>query len=53
MESMKAAHVVYVDDEPAVCRAVHKTLKRAGADVRCFQCPATVWSTWPSIGATC
>ena len=30
MESMKAAQVVFVDDEPGVCRAVHKTLERAG-----------------------
>ena len=38
MESMKAAHVVFVDDEPGVCGVVHKMLERAGADVQCFQC---------------
>jgi FixJ family two-component response regulator len=36
MDSMKAAQVVFVDDEPRVCHAVHKTLERAGAQVRCF-----------------
>ena len=36
MESMRAAHVVFVDDEPKVCQAVHKTLERAGATVCCF-----------------
>lgn len=38
MESIKAAHVVFVDDEPGVCSVVHKTLERAGANVQCFQC---------------
>ncbi len=37
MNSMKAAQVVFVDDEPRVCHAVHKTLERAGVQVRCFQ----------------
>ncbi len=37
MNSMNAAQVVFVDDEPRVCHAVHKTLERAGAQVRCFQ----------------
>ncbi len=37
MEGMKAAHVVFVDDEPRVCHAVHETLERAGARVHCFQ----------------
>lgn len=36
MDSMKAAHVVFVDDEPRVCHAVHKTLERAGTQVSCF-----------------
>jgi FixJ family two-component response regulator len=36
MESMKAAHVVFVDDEPKVCHVVRKTLERAGASVQCF-----------------
>jgi FixJ family two-component response regulator len=35
---MKAAHVVFVDDEPKVCSVVHKTLERAGANVQCFSC---------------
>ncbi len=38
MKGMRAARVVFVDDEPNVCSAVRKTLKRAGADVRCFSC---------------
>ena len=38
MENMTAARVVFVDDEPRVCHAVHKTLERAGAVVQCFQC---------------
>jgi two-component system response regulator FixJ len=38
MEDMKAAEVVFVDDEPKVCAVVHKTLERAGAHVCCFQC---------------
>jgi two-component system response regulator FixJ len=38
MESMKAAHVVFVDDEPRVSGVVRKTLERAGAKVDCFQC---------------
>jgi len=38
MECMKAAQVVFVDDEPKVCYVVHKTLERAGANVRCFPC---------------
>jgi two-component system, LuxR family, response regulator FixJ len=37
MESLKAARVVFVDDEPGVCGVVHKMLARAGADVQCFQ----------------
>lgn len=37
MESMNAACVVFVDDEPAVCAVVQKTLERAGARVQCFQ----------------
>lgn len=37
MESMKTAHVVFVDDEPGVCGVVHKMLERAGANVQCFQ----------------
>jgi len=37
MENMRAAHVVFVDDEATVCQAVHKTLERAGANVQCFQ----------------
>jgi two-component system, LuxR family, response regulator FixJ len=37
MEGMNAAQVVFVDDEPAVCSVVHKTLERAGASVACFQ----------------
>ncbi len=36
MKGIEAAHVVFVDDEPRVCHAVHKTLERAGAQVRCF-----------------
>ena len=36
MDSMKAAQVVFVDDEPRVCHAVHTTLERAGAQVHCF-----------------
>jgi len=47
---MRAARVVFVDDEPKVCSAVRKTLKRAGADVHCFACAqdclkhlATAW----------
>ncbi len=50
MKGMRAARVVFVDDEPNVCSAVHKTLKRAGADVHCFSCAqdclrhlATAW----------
>jgi two-component system response regulator FixJ len=38
VENMRAAHVVFVDDEPKVCSVVRKTLERAGADVQCFQC---------------
>jgi len=38
MESMKATRVVFVDDEPKVCRVVYKTLERVGVEVRCFQC---------------
>lgn len=38
MESIKAARVVFVDDEPAVCHVVHKLLERAGANVQCFHC---------------
>jgi len=34
--SLRAAHVVFVDDEPRVRYVVHKTLERAGAEVRCF-----------------
>jgi two-component system response regulator FixJ len=30
--------VVFVDDEPKVRDVVHKTLERAGANVRCFPC---------------
>jgi two-component system response regulator FixJ len=33
---MRAAQVVFVDDEPKVCQAVRKTLERAGANVSCF-----------------
>jgi FixJ family two-component response regulator len=36
MKGMRAARVVFVDDEPNVCAAVRKTLQRAGADVHCF-----------------
>ena len=50
MKGMKAARVVFVDDEPKVCAIVHKTLTRAGADVQCFSCAedclkhlATAW----------
>ena len=50
MTGMRAAHVVFVDDEPKVCASVRKTLKRAGADVHCFSCAqdclrhlATAW----------
>jgi two-component system response regulator FixJ len=38
MESMKAARVVFVDDELGVRHVVHKTLERAGANVQCFPC---------------
>jgi len=38
MTGMRAARVVFVDDEPTVCASVRKTLKRAGADVHCFPC---------------
>lgn len=34
---MNRQRVVFVDDEPAVCSAVAKTLERAGLAVRCFQ----------------
>jgi FixJ family two-component response regulator len=33
---MRPAEVVFVDDEPSVCSAVAKTLKRVGMNVRCF-----------------
>ena len=38
MESMRATHVVFVDDEPKVCHTVQKTLERAGMRVRCYPC---------------
>ncbi len=38
MDESKTEHIVFVDDEPTVCDAVCKTLKRAGMDVRCFHC---------------
>jgi len=38
MENPAAAEVVFVDDEPDVCRVVQKTLARAGVQVRCFMC---------------
>jgi len=38
MTGMRAARVVFVDDEPNVCSAVRKTLQRAGAAVHCFCC---------------
>ncbi len=38
MKNVRAAHVAFVDDEPRVCSAVRKTLKRAGMDVQCFSC---------------
>jgi two-component system response regulator FixJ len=38
MKGRRAARVVFVDDEPRVCSAVRKTLKRAGANVQCFSC---------------
>lgn len=34
---MSREHVVFVDDEPAVCSSVAKTLERIGLTVRCFQ----------------
>jgi two-component system, LuxR family, response regulator FixJ len=37
MESPRMTRVVFVDDEPGVCHAVHKTLGRVGMDVQCFQ----------------
>ena len=33
---MKAARVIFVDDEHSVCSAVSKTLERVGLSVRCF-----------------
>ena len=33
---MKAARIVFVDDEPGVCHTVSKTLERVGLSVRCF-----------------
>ncbi|MCU0914550.1 MAG: response regulator [Planctomycetes bacterium] len=36
MESLKATHVVFVDDEPKICDVVRKTLGRTGLDVVCF-----------------
>jgi len=33
---MKAARVVFVDDEPSVCSVVSKTLERVGLSVQCF-----------------
>jgi two-component system response regulator FixJ len=49
-KGMRAARVVFVDDEPHVRSAVRKTLKRAGAEVHCFSCAqdclthlATAW----------
>ncbi|HSV99339.1 MAG TPA: response regulator [Sedimentisphaerales bacterium] len=33
---MKAARVIFVDDEPSVCAVVSKTLERVGLSVRCF-----------------
>ena len=38
MKGMRAARVVFVDDEPKVRATVRKTLGRAGADVCCFSC---------------
>lgn len=34
---MSGERIVFVDDEPAVCSAVAKTLERSGLAVRCFQ----------------
>jgi len=36
MKGMRAARVVFVDDEPKVRAIVRKTLQRADADVHCF-----------------
>ena len=53
MESLKAAQVVFVDDEPEVCGVVCKMLARAGADAQCFSCARIVSGTWRRTGATC